>query len=65
MIRRALGLVVASAILAAGAWFIAYEFFYAAYKNAWLVMGGAGMVGVGGYWLWEDFLAPLLPRMRQ
>jgi len=41
MIRRALGLIIASVILTAGAWFTAYELFFAAYQNAWLIMAGA------------------------
>lgn len=30
----------------------------------WMVMGSGFTLGVGGYWMWVDFLAPLLGRGR-
>ena len=59
-VRRVLSFMVATAILALGLLFVAVELFYVAYISGWSVMGATALIALGGYWLWEDFIAPPL-----
>ena len=60
--RKALLLVVASAMVAGGLGLLFSELFWATRIYFLSVFGGAALVAVGGYLLWEDFLAPALGR---
>jgi hypothetical protein len=58
--RKALLLVVASAMVAGGLAVLFSEFFWSPRIYFLAVSAGAALVAVGGYLLWEDFLAPAL-----
>jgi hypothetical protein len=55
-IRRAINLVLALALTAAGAFGLVYLLFYAAGWKGWMFMGTGAMFFVGLYWLWADFI---------
>ena len=58
--RKALLLIVASALVAGGLGLLFSELFWATRIYFLSLFGGAALVAVGGYLLWEDFLAPAL-----
>ena len=58
--RKALLLVVASAMVAGGLGLLFSELFWATRIYFLSVFGGAALVAVGGYLMWEDFIAPAL-----
>jgi hypothetical protein len=58
--RKALLLVVASAMVAGGLALLFSELFWSTRIYFLSVFGGAALVAVGGYLLWEDFIAPAL-----
>ena len=63
--RKALLLVVASAMVAGGLGLLFSELFWATRIYFLSVFGGAALVAVGGYLMWEDFIAPALGRVRK
>jgi|SoimicMinimDraft_12_1059740.scaffolds.fasta_scaffold33404_1 hypothetical protein len=63
--RKALLLVVASAMVAGGLAVLFSEFFWSPRIYFLAVSAGAALVAVGGYLMWEDFLAPALGRIKK
>ena len=58
--RKALLFTVASAMIVGRAYLLLAEFFWATVIYFKAVLGGSALIGVGGYLLWEDFIAPAL-----
>jgi hypothetical protein len=63
--RRAILFLISIVILAAGAYLLLYEVFFASVIRGRLLMASAGLMTVGGYVLWDDFIVPLLARSKQ
>ena len=58
--RKALLFTVASAMIVGRAYLLLAEFFWATVIYFKAVLGGSALVVLGGYLLWEDFIAPVL-----
>ena len=58
--RKAVLFTVASAMIVGGLFLVFAELFWASRIYSLAVVGAGGLVAVGGYLLWEDFIAPVL-----
>ena len=58
--RKALLFIVASAMIVGGLSLLFADLYWATRIYSLAVFGGGGLVTVGGYLLWEDFIAPVL-----
>jgi hypothetical protein len=58
--RKILSLIVAATIFGAGAWLAAASFlwFHTIYLK--MLWAAGGLLALGGFWLWVDFIAPAL-----
>jgi hypothetical protein len=57
--RKALLFIVASAMIVGGLSLLFADLYWATRIYSLAVFGGGGLVTVGGYLLWEDFIAPV------
>ncbi len=56
--RRFISFVFATALCLGGAYLLWAILASTAGWRGWMVMGAALMLGLGGYWVWVDFIAP-------
>ena len=59
---RALSFAVALALLVGGSYLLVTHILYADLIRGAVLLWGGVMVGLGGYWLWQGFIAPALRR---
>ncbi len=57
--RKAISLVIASALLLGGVYMVFFEFLEAAVIRGFILLAAGVMIAAGGSWLVEDFIRPL------
>jgi hypothetical protein len=60
--RRLFSFIAALALLAGGAWLLLIHVANADVIRGRILTLCGLMIAVGGYWLWEDFIAPMMRR---
>jgi hypothetical protein len=56
--RRALSFTIAAALLIGGLYILLVHVVFADVIRGIVLMVSGAMIGLGSYWLWEDFIAP-------
>ncbi|MES2600544.1 MAG: hypothetical protein V4602_07015 [Pseudomonadota bacterium] len=55
-IRRTVSLICASGLLIGGIVFVGFHFLYSPVIYGKMLMGGGLLIGLGGWWLYSDFI---------
>ncbi len=56
--RRAISFIFASGLLLAGGYILFNHLAHAQVIRGIVLLAAGSMIGIGGYWLWTDFVAP-------